>query len=43
MLLNGTWNMLMRYGILDWTGSPKLGFYALKRSIVELKRHRGIL
>ncbi|MBD3353241.1 MAG: hypothetical protein GF364_17305 [Candidatus Lokiarchaeota archaeon] len=30
----------MKYGILDWTGAPKLGFYVLTKMIEKLKKHR---
>lgn len=32
----------MKYGILDYSGSPKLGFYALEKMIAKLKKHRKI-
>ncbi len=31
---------VMRYGLLDWTGTPKLGFHALVRKIKELNEYR---
>lgn len=30
----------MKYGLLDWSGSPKLGFHVLKESIKKLKEYR---
>ncbi|MFX0099411.1 MAG: glycoside hydrolase family 2 protein [Candidatus Hodarchaeota archaeon] len=31
---------IMRYGLLDWTGAPKLGFHVLSRMIKKLIEHR---
>ncbi len=31
---------VMRYGLLDWTGVPKLGFHTLVRKIKELVEYR---